>query len=87
MKKSIALKALKSESDEESKLEDEDMAIILRKFRKFFKKSNERRKFRNFNNQKVKKELITFYECKKLGHIRLKRPCHKKLKKKVVVAT
>lgn len=51
-KKSIALRALKAESKEESKFEDEDMIMIPRKF---FKRSNEQRNFKNFKNQKEKK--------------------------------
>ena len=47
------------------------MAMVARKFRKLFKKTNERRKFKNFKNQKKKKEVITCYECKKPDHIRL----------------
>ena len=82
-KKGIALKSSRSESDEESKFENEDMAMIARKFRKFFKKSNEQRKFRNFKNQKEKKEAITCYKCKKPGHIRSKCPLLNKVKKKV----
>ena len=69
-KKDIALKASKHESDEESELDDEEMAMLTRKFRKFYKKINRRRKFRNFKNQKEKNEQITCYECKKPGHIR-----------------
>ena len=49
-KKSIALKVSRLESDEESEIEDEDMAGIARKFIKFFKRSNEQRKLRNFKN-------------------------------------
>ena len=40
MQKSIALKASKSKSDEESKLKNEDIAMIARKFKNFFKKTN-----------------------------------------------
>lgn len=86
-KKSIALRASKLESDEERKFEHEDMAMIARKFRRFFKRSNESRKFRNFKNQKEKNEVITCYKCKKSGHIRSEFPLLNKLKKKVMVAT
>ena len=61
-KKNIAFKALKHESDE-------DMVMMARRFRKFFKKAGERKRFRNYKNQKDKKESITYYECKKPGHI------------------
>ena len=63
------------------------MAMLTRRFRKFYKKTNERRKFRNFKNQNEKKELITCYKCKKPGHIRSECPLLDKLKKKVMVAT
>ncbi|KAH9752653.1 hypothetical protein KPL71_014780 [Citrus sinensis] len=46
-KKSIALKASKHESDEESELDEEEMDMLARRFRKLFKKSGERRKFRD----------------------------------------
>ena len=62
-KKSIALKALKYESNEESKFDDEGMAMMARRFRKFFKKIGERKRFRNYKNQNEKNEPITCYEC------------------------
>ncbi|KAH9696893.1 hypothetical protein KPL71_023375 [Citrus sinensis] len=86
-KKSIALKASKYERDWESEPDDEELAILARRFRKFFKKTGERRKFRNFKNQREKKEVITCYECKKPGHIRSECPLINKLKKKAMVAT
>ena len=55
-KKSMALKASRSESNEENEFEDEDTALMAKKFKMFFKKSSEQRKFRNFKNQKEKKE-------------------------------
>ena len=54
-KKSIALKAIKYESRGESEPDDEELAMLARRFRNFFKKTGERRKFRNLNNQKEKK--------------------------------
>lgn len=63
-KMTIALKASELESDEEfendegSEFEDEEISMIAQKFKKVFKKSNERRKFRNLKNQKEKKETI-----------------------------
>ena len=86
-KKSIALKASKHESDEESELDDEEMVMLARRFTKFYKKTSERRKFRNYKNQKEKNEQITCYECKKPGHIRLECSLLNKLKKKAMVAT
>ena len=84
-KKSITLKVSKSESDEESEFKDKDMAMIARKLRKFFKKSNEQRKLKNFKNQIGKKEAIICYEWKKQGHIRSK--CHLLNKFKAMVAS
>ncbi|KAH9763080.1 hypothetical protein KPL70_001052 [Citrus sinensis] len=86
-KKSIALKASKYESDGESEPDDEELAMLARRFRKIFKKIGERRKFRNLKNQKEKKEVIICYECKKPGHIRSECPLLNKLKKKAMVAT
>ncbi|KAH9705040.1 hypothetical protein KPL70_011720 [Citrus sinensis] len=86
-KKNIALKATKYESDGESEPDDEELAMLARRFRKFFKKTGDRRKFRNFKNQKEKKEVIICYECKKPDHIRSECPLLNKLKKKAMVAT
>ncbi|KAH9724856.1 hypothetical protein KPL70_007638 [Citrus sinensis] len=85
-KKSIALKVSKYESDEESEMDEEEMDMLARRFRKIFKKFDERRKFRDLKNQKEKKEVIKYYECKKPGHIRSERPLLNKLKKKATVA-
>ncbi|KAH9724758.1 hypothetical protein KPL70_007612 [Citrus sinensis] len=85
-KKNIALKASKQESDQESELDEEEMDMLAKRFRKLFKKSGERRKFRDLKNRKEKKELIKCYECKKLGHIRTECPLLNKLKKKAMVA-
>ena len=87
MKKSIALKASKHESDGESELDDEELVMLARRFRKFFKKTGERKNFRNFKNYREKKEAITCYECKKSGHIRSECPLINKLKKKEMVVT
>ncbi|KAH9649618.1 hypothetical protein KPL70_026045 [Citrus sinensis] len=86
-KKSIALKALKYESDGESETNNKKLAMLARRFRKFFKKTGERRNFRNFKNQREKKEVIICYECKKPDHIRLECPLINKLKKKAMVGT
>ncbi|KAH9715585.1 hypothetical protein KPL71_021114 [Citrus sinensis] len=85
-KKSIALKASKHESDEESELDEEEMDMLARRFRKLFKKSSERRKFRDLKNRKEKKEVIKCYKCKKSGHIRTDCPLLNKFKKRAMVA-
>ncbi|KAH9658634.1 hypothetical protein KPL70_023569 [Citrus sinensis] len=86
-KKNIALKASKRESDEEREMDDEELAMLARRFRKFYKKNNKQRKFRGYKNKNEKNEPITCYECKKPRHIRPE--CHilNKLKKKAMVAT
>ena len=66
-KKSIALKTTKYESDGESEPDDEELAMLARRFRKFFKKTGDRRTFKKLKNQKDKKEVIICYECKKLA--------------------
>ncbi|KAH9648505.1 hypothetical protein KPL70_025607 [Citrus sinensis] len=86
-KKNIALKASKRESDKENEMDDEELAMLARRFRKFYKKNNEQRKLRGYKNKKEKNEPITCYECKKPGHIRPECPLLNKLKKKAMVAT
>ncbi|KAH9688106.1 Integrase catalytic domain-containing protein [Citrus sinensis] len=84
-KKNIALKASKRESDEESEMDDVELAMLARRFRKFYKKNNEQRKFRGYKNKKEKNEPITCYECKKQPeHIRPECPLLNKLKKKAI---
>ncbi|KAH9763589.1 hypothetical protein KPL70_001218 [Citrus sinensis] len=86
-KKSIALKASKHESYGESEPDDEELAMLARRFRKFFKKIGEQKNFRNFKNHREKNEAITCYEYKKPRHIRSECPLINKLKKKAMVAT
>ncbi|KAH9724855.1 hypothetical protein KPL70_007637 [Citrus sinensis] len=85
-KKNIALKVSKYESDEEGEMDEEEMDMLARRFRKVFKKFGERRKFKDLKNRKDKKEVIKCYECKKPGHIRSEHPLLNKLKKKAMVA-
>ncbi|KAH9794680.1 hypothetical protein KPL71_004982 [Citrus sinensis] len=80
-------KVKKMISDGKSKPDDEELAMLARRFRKFFKKTGERINFRNFKNHREKNEAITCYECKKPGHIRSECPLINKLKKKAMVAT
>ena len=112
-KKTIAFKAASDskrddeESEEESTssnddLEDEDIAMVVRRFRKFMgrKKGRYNQKFhrKDYGKEKEKdrekdKEVVpTCYECKKPGHIRpdcplLKKSFRQKKKKKAMVAT
>lgn len=68
-KKNIALKALKHESGEESELNDKDMTIMAKRFRKFLKRTSEWRTFKNYRNQKKKNESISYDELIKPVHI------------------
>ena len=45
--KSIAFKASKHESDEDNELDDEEMVMLAKRFRKFYNKTGEQRKFKN----------------------------------------
>ena len=63
------------------------MAILARRFRKFYKKTSEQRKFRNYKNQKEKNESITCYKYKKPGHIQSECPLLEKLKKNAMIVT
>ena len=69
-----------------SEFKDEDIAIIAKTFSKFFKKSNEQRKLKNFKNQKEKKEAIICPKCKKPRCIKSECPLLNKVKKKAMVA-
>ncbi|GMI80846.1 hypothetical protein HRI_001753900 [Hibiscus trionum] len=78
----IALKASQQESDS-SEDEDEEMAMLAKRFTRFMK-SNRGRKFirkGDFKSKSKEEEIdqITCYECKKPGHIRSECP---ELKKK-----
>lgn len=70
-KKSIALKALKPESDEEIEFEVEDFTMIARKLKKSFKKPSEGKKFINFNNKREKNKAIICLKCNKPSYIKI----------------
>lgn len=50
------MKALRLESDEESEFEDEDIAMIAWKFKRFFKKLGKRRRFKDLKISKREEE-------------------------------
>jgi len=64
----IALKALEEDS---SDLDEEDMAMISRKFKKFFKKTKEISRRKNFGKIKnsEKEQFSGCFKCGKLDHI------------------
>ena len=93
--KYVAFKVENEDKDSES--EEDDFALLARRFRKFMKKGrfNQRRNFQKEKDQKESNPSIELrcFECKKLGHIRsdcpqLKRKDHKekKVKKKALAA-
>lgn len=65
-KKSIALKTSKHESDEESELDEEEMDMLARRFRKLFKKSGERRKFRDLKNRRRRRKQSNVMSARSL---------------------
>ena len=72
-----------NESFEDSSDEDGDITMLTRNFNKFLRKKNSSR-IRNFNKKykedgKKKTKEVTYYQCKKPGHIRSECP---KLKSK-----
>jgi len=51
--------------------DDEDMAMIIRKFKKFFKKTKENARKKNFSKLKNtdREQLSGCFKCGKLDHI------------------
>ena len=98
-KRTIALKSTTSpdyETDEsEDEEQDEEMALITRKFKKFLRKRKQgmRKKFTKGeqSKEKEKDQPLICYECKKPGHFRSECPQlkkgPKKFKKKAMMAT
>ena len=93
-KKSIALKSIKVDSEDEDVLDEDDVAYFTRKYKNFIKRKKQFKK--HFTNQKESKgeksknDEVICYECKKLGHIRTDCPLlksSKKSKKKAMKAT
>ncbi|WRX14092.1 zinc finger protein [Theobroma cacao] len=91
-KKSIAIKAsiLEEELDELSCDDDEEVALVARRFRKLMGKRNKRLAKRRFRkdqgsswrtrnkNDSNKKEELTCFECKKPGHFKFECPLLRK---------
>ena len=74
-KKSIALQvAIHKESEDSSREEESesDIALLVRKLRKFMRKKKSFSKKKTIDRRELEKEkeLITCYECKKLGHFK-----------------
>ena len=95
-KKTMALKISENmEESNESKddSDDEDMALITRKFRRFMKKKKFEKKkpFIRKDEEKGKEKELTCFECKKPGHFKSECPQLKKnprrFKKKAMMAT
>ena len=93
-KKSIALKSIKVDSEDEDVLDEDDVAYFTRKYKFFIKTKKQFKK--HFTNkkeskgEKSKNDEVICYECKKSGHIRTDCPLlksSKKSKKKTMKAT
>ena len=63
--------ALKAHKDIDSDLEDEDMALMSRKFKKFFKKVKENNKRKDFSKSRntPKEQLTGCFKCGKPDHL------------------
>ncbi|GAV93118.1 hypothetical protein CFOL_v3_36496, partial [Cephalotus follicularis] len=68
-KKTIALRASKEESESD---EDGDVALITSKFKKFLKGQKGKKDFKKYpqKEESSKKEELTYFEFKKLGHFK-----------------
>ncbi|KAK8545874.1 hypothetical protein V6N13_067132 [Hibiscus sabdariffa] len=78
----IALKASQEESDSSGEEDDEEMAMLAKRFTRFMKSQRGRRfqrkvDFKNKSKEEEKDQLIC-YECKRPGHIRSECPQLKK---------
>ena len=95
-KKSIALKFIKVDSEDEEVLDEDDVAYsyFTRKYKKFIKRKKQFKKHltnqKESKGEKSKNDEVICYECKKPGHIRTDCPLlksSKKSKKKAMKAT
>ena len=77
----ISLKASQKASDEDSNegsCDDDEIAMLTKNFNRFLKRKLPSR-LKNFNKKyegegKMKTKEVTFYECKKSGHIKSECP-------------
>ena len=83
-------------SDTEDEEQDEEMALITQRFKKFLRKKKQGMRKRPFtkgeqSKEKVKDQPLICYECKKPGHFKSECPQlkkgPKKFKKKAMMAT
>ena len=77
-KKWIAFKSSIKKDESSNEDDDEKFAMMVRRFKKFFRKEGQRFNKRcdeplkkSFKKDSQKKEPIICYECKKSGHIRV----------------
>ena len=84
-KKSIALKASHddfSESESDEEIDDDEVAMVARNFKKFMKFNKKLKKKEEFRgpsrSKREKKDVITCFKCHKLGHIQQYCPILKK---------
>ena len=81
----MAFKSTKEEEEEESENDgnNDEMALITRKFKRFMKKQWRGDKQNKAKWEPRKEATIICYECKKLGHIKVECPVCSKYKLRV----
>lgn len=62
--------AFKDSTKSEEELNNEDMALLTRKFKHFFNKSSNTRKW-EVSTQMGWKEKLMYFKCRNLGHIEM----------------
>ena len=82
-KKGIALKSKEKTEPDEEELDDEEFAMMVRRFRKFYKKGQSSSFKKNTSGgTNLKKESIVCFECNKPGHFKSECPQIQKEKNK-----